>query len=146
MLPINKALHFRSRLVQCPSETLVEAYWPPGGKDTDKGCPSHEGALNPSGPAERISRASLSQQLDSLDSPCTKALAPLVKSGVAFHHGDLGAAERAVVESGFRTGAIKVLVATSTLAAGVNLPARRVIFKHAYLCTPARDNWLTCAR
>lgn len=41
--------------------------------------------------------------------------------------------ERAVVQEAFRSGAVSVLAATSTLAAGVNLPARRVIFKDPFM-------------
>lgn len=46
---------------------------------------------------------------------------------VAFHNADLPKDERIEVEQAFREGRIDHLVATSTLAQGLNLPARRVI-------------------
>lgn len=56
-----------------------------------------------------------------------KTLSELVKKGVAFHHAGLNPNCRQTVETEFRNGRIKLLAATPTLAAGVNLPARRVI-------------------
>jgi len=59
----------------------------------------------------------------------SELLAELVKHGSAFHHAGLGGGHRRIVENSFRQGKIKILVATPTLAFGVNLPARTVIIQ-----------------
>ncbi|ABK78334.1 superfamily II helicase [Cenarchaeum symbiosum A] len=56
-----------------------------------------------------------------------KTLAELVEKGAAFHHAGLNQDCRSVVEEEFRSGRIRLLASTPTLAAGVNLPARRVV-------------------
>jgi helicase len=52
-----------------------------------------------------------------------------VMNGVAFHHAGLSSSQRKTVETEFKNGFIKCIVATPTLAAGVNIPAQRVIVR-----------------
>ncbi|MGD9380973.1 MAG: helicase-related protein, partial [Candidatus Thorarchaeota archaeon] len=59
----------------------------------------------------------------------TKTLARVIASGVAFHHAGLDNNERTLVEDFFKDDMLKVVIATPTLAAGVNLPARRVVIR-----------------
>ena len=73
---------------------------------------------------EKISKKLLS---NNEQTQLVKKLAYLVKQGVAFHHAGLNQNCREIIETEFRSGKIKILSATPTLAAGVNLPARRVV-------------------
>jgi len=56
----------------------------------------------------------------------------LIQKGIAFHHAGLNSLQRRTIEEEFKRGNIKILTATPTLAAGVNLPARYVIIKSIY--------------
>ncbi|MEM2233857.1 MAG: DEAD/DEAH box helicase [Nitrososphaerota archaeon] len=54
-------------------------------------------------------------------------LRSMMLRGVAFHHAGLSVHQRRVVEEAFRERLLPVVVATPTLSAGVNLPARTVV-------------------
>ncbi|MGI0017450.1 MAG: DEAD/DEAH box helicase [Nitrosotalea sp.] len=73
---------------------------------------------------EKISQKILD---DNEHTELVKTLASLIKNGVAFHHAGLNPNCRDLIESEFRNKRIKILASTPTLAAGVNLPARRVV-------------------
>ena len=84
--------------------------------------------------SELAGRTLTQHELDQLegDSESTatgRKLSSCVKCGIAFHNAGLTYRQRKYVEDNFRSGNIKCIVATPTLAAGINLPARRVIVR-----------------
>jgi len=66
---------------------------------------------------------------DSESTATGRKLSSCVKCGIAFHNAGLTYRQRKYVEDSFKNGLIKCIVATPTLAAGINLPARRVIVR-----------------
>lgn len=56
-----------------------------------------------------------------------REMTALVREGVGYHHAGLPQSVRSIIEFAFKVGALSALVCTSTLAAGINLPARRVL-------------------
>ncbi|MFH8119320.1 MAG: DEAD/DEAH box helicase [Candidatus Aenigmatarchaeota archaeon] len=69
--------------------------------------------------------------LEILETPTQqcKKLASCVKNGVAFHHAGLLGKQKRLIEDKFKQGLIKIIVATPTLAFGVNLPSFRVVIR-----------------
>ena len=76
---------------------------------------------------EKRALENLASQLE--DNPTGEKLKKALVGGVAFHHAGLSRTERTLIEDAFREGLIKVITATPTLSAGVNLPSFRVVIR-----------------
>jgi hypothetical protein len=63
-----------------------------------------------------------------LPSGCAKELKPLLAHGIGIHHAGILPKYKALVEQLALERLIKFVVSTETIAAGINLPARTVVF------------------
>ncbi|MBN2067491.1 MAG: DEAD/DEAH box helicase [Candidatus Diapherotrites archaeon] len=70
-----------------------------------------------------------------LETEQCKRLSGLISRGVAFHHAGLLSKQREIVEAAFKSNRLKLIAATPTLAAGVNLPSHTVIIPSLFRYT-----------
>ncbi len=77
--------------------------------------------------------------LNALEQPTEQChtLHELLKKGVSFHHAGLLQKQREIVEALFKEGYLKFVCCTPTLAAGINMPAYRVVVTSVYRYTEA---------
>jgi len=116
-----RTVELAASLLQQPKEqVLVFAHTV---DDTQKLARSIAGACAHLPPA----KGSLSKLAMLEDSGVLDDLRMTLSKSVAFHNGDMTLEERLAVEEGFRSGVIRCVVSTSTLAMGVNLPASTVV-------------------
>ncbi len=92
-------------------------------------CGSRKGAESCAEALARTLRQPRPEMEDVLPSIVTPALRCCLDRGVGYHHAGLTPAEKHAVELLYRRGDVRIVVATTTVAAGVNLPARTVIVR-----------------
>jgi helicase len=83
------------------------------------------------------------EELESFEESYSKdLLLSLLSNGIAIHNADLSWEERDLVERYFRKGEIRILLSTSTLAMGINLPAKNVFIPEKKWSTPIHGDRL----
>jgi superfamily II RNA helicase len=102
----------RKQVIECATE-LSENFQSPG-IDIEKECESIIGRLP--------------NFLEYLYLPDYVEVVDFLKRGIAVHHGGMLSVVREMVEIMFDRGFVKVLFATETFAAGINLPVKSVVF------------------
>lgn len=77
---------------------------------------------------QKLSEISTELRSDSsAEDKTVQELSFLVANGVSYHNAGLTYTQRKLIENAFKDGLLKVIVSTPTLAAGINMPARRVV-------------------
>ncbi len=90
--------------------------------------------------SDRIGKKEI--EVNAEDDPYAERVNDILTGGVSFHHAGLSIGVRNEIESLFRNGKILTIVATPTLAAGVNLPARCVIVRDITRYQNGRSEYL----
>lgn len=80
--------------------------------------------------------------LKEIESSRNRELKSLLQTGIGIHHAGLLRSDRRLSERLFEAGLLTVLVCTSTLAWGVNLPAHAVIIKGTQLYDPLKGGFI----
>ncbi len=90
-------------------------------------------------PLPRVDRVELVKRFAETEIAETFKLGDILDKGIAVHHGGLSPELRYLVEWLTEEGDIRVLVATTTLAQGVNFPVSSVVLATHFLYQPNRD-------
>lgn len=126
--------HLGGLVNECAPEHCCLVFCP-----TRKNCENVALLLSRIVPKERFLMHRKSEKTDlmnALDKMCgylSPVLARTLPYGIAYHHSGLTTEERKYIETAYRFGVITVICCTSTLAAGVNLPAKRVIIRAPFV-------------
>lgn len=69
-------------------------------------------------------------------------LSKCIRNGFALHHGQIPQSIRLIIEEEYHKGTLKLLIATNTIAQGVNFPVKTIIVhSFPYTDAPVRDFW-----
>ncbi|XP_032587223.2 helicase POLQ-like [Drosophila mojavensis] len=126
--------HLAGLITECAPEHCCLVFCP-----TRKNCENVALLLSRIVPKQKFFEHRQSEKadlMDALDKMCgilSPVLAKTLPYGIAYHHSGLTTDERKYIETAYRFGVITVICCTSTLAAGVNLPAKRVIIRAPYV-------------
>lgn len=70
-----------------------------------------------------------------------------IRNGFAIHHGGIPQSVRLLIEDEYRRGNLKLIIATNTIAQGVNFPAKTIIVHSTpHTDAPIRDFWNLAGR
>ena len=117
-------------VLECAPTSSVVVFCSTRSQCVDTAMRLKEALCSAHGPAPQ--GHAISRELKGLDH-FESTLADVVSAGVAYHHGGLLSEERQIIERSFGSRSLSVVCCTSTLAAGVNLPARRVVIRSPYI-------------